>query len=186
MNEPHPMDRRQFVVGMSVGIGGAAFKSADGQSTPWWRFFTQEEALLVDAVAEQIIPADQDPGAHDTGVVHFIDRQLVGHYEPYQAIYRQGLVGLQETSRARFGQPFLKLSWEQQTEVLRALESGTAAGETWQTQSSREFFRLIRDHSMQGFYGSPRHGGNRNYASYRMLGLDYPQIIGRQRPLIGS
>ena len=34
---------------------------------------------------------------------------------------------------------------------------------------------------MQGFYGSPRHGGNKDYASYRMLGLDYPNIIGQNR-----
>ena len=34
---------------------------------------------------------------------------------------------------------------------------------------------------MQGFYGSPRHGGNRNYASYRMLGLEYPPVLGQNR-----
>jgi len=34
---------------------------------------------------------------------------------------------------------------------------------------------------MQGFYGNPRHGGNRDYASYRMLGLDYPQLVGQDR-----
>jgi gluconate 2-dehydrogenase gamma chain len=32
-----------------------------------------------------------------------------------------------------------------------------------------------------GFYGSPRHGGNKDYISYRMLGLDYPLIIGRNK-----
>ena len=86
-----------------------------------------------------------------------------------------------ETSQEMFGQGFLTLSWPQQTEVLRALEAGNAAGAIWQQTSSSSFFRLLRNHSMQGFYGSPRHGGNRGYASYRMLGLDYPQIIGRQR-----
>jgi len=34
---------------------------------------------------------------------------------------------------------------------------------------------------MQGFYGSPRHGGNRNYASYKMMGLEYPRLIGQNR-----
>ena len=34
---------------------------------------------------------------------------------------------------------------------------------------------------MQGFYGSPRHGGNRNYVSYKMLGLEYPRVIGQNR-----
>jgi gluconate 2-dehydrogenase gamma chain len=61
------------------------------------------------------------------------------------------------------------------------LEAGKAKGNTWQTKSSAEFFRLVRNHTLQGFYGSPRHGGNRNYASYKMLRLDYPPIVGQNR-----
>jgi gluconate 2-dehydrogenase gamma chain len=34
---------------------------------------------------------------------------------------------------------------------------------------------------MQGYYGSPRHGGNKNFISYKMIGLDEPQIIGENR-----
>jgi gluconate 2-dehydrogenase gamma chain len=33
---------------------------------------------------------------------------------------------------------------------------------------------------MQGFYGDPRHGGNREYASWRMLGVPVAPIRGRQ------
>jgi gluconate 2-dehydrogenase gamma chain len=32
---------------------------------------------------------------------------------------------------------------------------------------------------MQGFYGSPRHGGNKNYMSYQMMGIDFPLVVGR-------
>ena len=41
------------------------------------RFFTQDEAQLVEAISEQIIPADKDPGAKDARVV-IIHRQAVG------------------------------------------------------------------------------------------------------------
>jgi gluconate 2-dehydrogenase gamma chain len=34
---------------------------------------------------------------------------------------------------------------------------------------------------MQGYYGSPIHGGNKDYMSFNMLGLDYPLIIGQNR-----
>ena len=34
---------------------------------------------------------------------------------------------------------------------------------------------------MQSFYGSPRHGGNPDYASYPMLGLEYPHVDGQNR-----
>ncbi len=175
------MDRRQFVVVVSAGMGAAALRTAVGQ-TPRWRFLTDEEARLLDAVSEQIVPADQDPGAHDAGVVNFLDRQLAGHYQRDQDTIRRGLIGLQETSQALFQQSFVALSWPQQTQVLQRLEAGTAPGATWQSESAPEFFRRVRDYTLQGFYGSPRHGGNRDYVSYRMLGLDYPQIIGRQRP----
>ena len=182
MSPPNPLNRRQFVVGLSAGMGAATCSATDGAEPRWWQFFTNEEAQLVDAIAEQIIPGDQDAGGHDAGVVHFIDRQLVGHYKNHQETYRRGLVGLQETSRELFGQGFLKLTGPQQTELLKRLESGSAPGATWNESSAATFFRLVRDHSLQGFYGSPRHGGNRDYVSYRMLQLDYPQIIGRHRP----
>lgn len=178
------MDRRQFVVVFSAGMGTAALRSAVGQ-TQHWRFLTDDEARLLDAVAEQIIPADQDAGAHDAGVVNFMDRQLVGHYRRDQDLIRRGLVGLQETCQALFQQGFVELPWQQQTHVLKQLEAGTAPGATWQRESASEFFRRVRDYTLQGFYGSPRHGGNRRYVSYRMLGLDYPQLIGRPRPGAG-
>jgi gluconate 2-dehydrogenase gamma chain len=30
---------------------------------------------------------------------------------------------------------------------------------------------MVVDHTMQGFYGSPAHGGNRDEASWKMLGV---------------
>ena len=177
------LNRREFVAGVSVGLGSVALTAAPGQEPAWWRFFTNHESRLVDAIAEQIIPADEDPGGRDAGVVNFIDKQLVGHYHRFAESYRRGLIGLEETARAMFNSGFLDLAWDEQTEVLSALEAGSAPGETWRGESSTAFFRLIRNHTMQGFYGSPRHGGNRGYASYRMLDLDYPQIIGRSRYL---
>jgi len=32
---------------------------------------------------------------------------------------------------------------------------------------------------MEGFYGSPRHGGNRDAVSWQMLGLAEPPPLGR-------
>ena len=62
-----------------------------------------------------------------------------------------------------------------------AMESGRAPRECWTNPASGEFFHLVREHTMQGFYGSPRHGGNRNYCSYKMIGLEYPRIMGQNR-----
>ncbi len=137
------------------------------------RFFTQDEAKLVEAICEQIIPADKDPGAKDARVVIFIDRQLAGTYAQHQETYRRGLRALQEACLEQFGKSFEALAWDDQTKVLASLEAGRAPREIWKSPSGAEFFNLVLEHTKQGFYGSPQHGGNHNYVSFQMLGLDH-------------
>ena len=174
--------RRKFIRDVGALAGGATLLSGCGKApSRQWRFFTEAEAGVLAAVWEQIIPADQDPGAVDAGVPNFIDLQLTRHYKRHQETYRTGLEGVQQTSTALYGRRFEELKWDDQTRVLETLESGKAPGSAWASRNPRTFFNLVRDHSMQGFYGSPRHGGNRNYVSYRMLGIDYPQVIGQNR-----
>lgn len=164
------VSRRKFVKGVAAAGALSALTSC-GSVPGRWRFLTQQEAELVNLISDQIIPRDQDPGAIDAGVVYFIDKQLAGPYKRFQRDYREGLVVVEKICASMYGETFARLSWNQQTKVLQALESGASA----------RFFELIRDHCMQGFYGSPRHGGNKDYVSFRMLGLDYPQIIGQNR-----
>ena len=57
-------------------------------------------------------------------------------------------------------------------EVMQQLERDPA---------SEPFFDLVVTHAMQGFYGDPRHGGNRDFASWRMLGLPPVPVRGRNR-----
>ena len=168
--------------GTAAGIGGAVSVGRLGRAPEGpWRVLTPDEARLVEAVSEQIIPADRDPGAKEAGVVRYIDRQLDGPHKRFAEKYHSGLRCLVQTCQAQHGKPFEALSWPEQTRILQALESGKVPKAIWTDISAREFFSLIRDHTMQGFYGSPRHGGNRNYASYKMLGLEYPRVIGQNR-----
>ena len=71
-------------------------------------------------------------------------------------------------SRDRFGSAFADATPPQQLQIVSALE-----------KESRLFFELLRQHTMEGYYGSPRHGGNRDAASWRMLGLADPPLRGR-------
>ncbi len=175
------INRRTFMKRTALGLASLSILPYCGTSHTGWRFFTDAEAKVVIALAEQIIPADKDPGATEAGVINFIDKQLVSYYKHNQQIYRSAIIGVQETSQLLFKDAFENLNSENQIQVMVSLEDGTAKGETWKKQSSQEFFELIRQHTMQGFYGSPRHGGNKNYMSYKMIGLDYPQIIGQNR-----
>ncbi len=146
--------RREFLAAV------AASTVACGGHPSRWRFLTQEEADTLAAVCSRIIPADRDPGAAEAGAVEFIDRQLSGFYNAHQKTYREGLAGL--------GASFVKLDAQQQTAVLKAMEKKHSA-----------FFELVLTHTMQGYYGSPRHGGNREAVSWKMLGVPYPPVRGR-------
>ena len=53
-------------------------------------------------------------------------------------------------------------------------------------QENRTFFELVRKHTLEGYYGSPRHGGNRDAVSWRMLGLAEPPVRGRARDVFSK
>ena len=171
------------LVGGAIGAGTSALITRVSRETSSpYRFFSVAEADSLSAICEQIIPRDDAPGATDAGVIHFIDRQLGGRLKRHQVTYRRGLEAFRQTVLVTFKAPFTDLSAEQKFELLRRLEAGKTPKELWSDPSAQQFFRLVVSHTMQGFYGPPRHGGNRGYASYRMLGLDYPQVIGQNRP----
>ena len=171
--------RRKFIQVTTAAAAGSMVGCTNRKSP--WRFFTIEEGQTMAAICERIIPADQDPGATEAGVVNFIDLQLMGPYKRYRATYRQGIMGVEQASLKMFGLRFTELSPERQDAVLGELEQGRAAGEAWKVLSSKDFFSLILSHTMQGFYGDPRHGGNRGRVSWKMLGLPYPPIRGQLR-----
>jgi gluconate 2-dehydrogenase gamma chain len=169
------------VAGVAAGVGVTSFVGSRRRPVRAHRFFRDDEAALLTAVCAQLIPADDAPGAADTGAVVFIDRQLLGRHRRHQGTYRQGLAALARTAEQLHGRPFGELPSEQQIALLQALEGGRVPQELWTDPRAPAFFNVVLAHTMQSFYGSPRHGGNRNHASQRMLGIDHPAIAGQNR-----
>jgi gluconate 2-dehydrogenase gamma chain len=176
------MTRRLFLRASAVTLMAAPLLPYMPSLGGAWRFINNTEAETIVALCERIIPADRDPGAAWAGVVYFIDRKLGGYLHRYQHLYRLGIQGVNECSQLLFGKPFVGLTSSEQDELLRKLESSQAPGEIWKQVSATEFFNLLVDHTLQGFYGGPRHGGNRDAASWRMLGLPTAPVRSR-RPL---
>lgn len=170
------------LAGVGVGAGAAGVLARMGAERRAYQFFSDAEAVLVIDLAEQIVPRDDVPGATDAGVVHYLDRQLSTRLSRHQPAYRAGLAAVEGTSRQLHRRSFGELTAAEKTALLERIEAGRVPAELWRGVGPAGFFRLLVDHVMQGFYGSPRHGGNRDYVSYRILGLDYPQVIGRNRP----
>jgi len=175
------LKRRDFIRQFCYACGSITLIPACTTKISTWRFLSEEEAGLIEAITEQFIPADQDAGATDARVVNFFDKQLTGYYTRHQETYRNALKSVDLSAQHLFDRSFLELAWEDQNHFLDLMEKGELPDENWQKVDQRSFFNLILDHSMQGFYGSPRHGGNCDYVSYKMMKIDYPHIIGQNR-----
>ena len=161
--------RRKFLRAAGAATAGGALISCGREKTPW-RFLTAAEGRTLAALCEQIIPTDQTPGAAWAGVVNFIDRQLMGPYRRQRASYRSGLTEIDRASAGNFGKDFAALDAPQQTALLQSLDG-----------ARKRFFTIVIAHTMQGYYGDPRHGGNRDAVSWRMLGVPVVPVRGRNR-----
>lgn len=174
-------NRRKFIKNAALGCGSLLMLQGCRLNESPWRFFNEQEMKVLVAVCEQIIPADLHPGAKDANVVNFIDKQIVGPYVRFQEDYRFMLSALNVSANQLCGGNFFNLPPEKQIFLMERMEKGELAADTWKDKNQPYLFNLLVDHTMQGFYGSPRHGGNKNYCSYKMIGLDYPHVIGQNR-----
>lgn len=143
--------------------------------------FTEEQADCIGAICEQIIPTDEYPGALDAGVLNYIDKQLYQRFSEQKARYEAGVKAVNAYCKEILGKNFVALEWDVQTKVLQDMESNKLPEKYWQDISQSGFFWMVRQHTMQGFYGPPHHGGNKDYVSYRMMKLDYPFLVGQNR-----
>ena len=109
------------------------------------------------------------PGANDAGVVNYIDLALAGAYADLQDFYRGGLAQLDAHCRKTYNESFVRLDSAKQDEVIAALEQGKAAEFTW--PGGREFFNVVRTHTMEGMFADPIYGGNRDFAGWRLVGF---------------
>ena len=119
------------------------------------KFFSAEQAKEVEAMSARIIPADETGGAREAGVIRFIDLNLSTYETDKQAAYAAGLKMLAEKSGGRFSD----LNPAKQIEVLRAIEK-------------TDFFDLVRQHTIMGFFSNPKYGGNRDKMGWKLIGFE--------------
>lgn len=127
---------------------------------------SDEQRICLAAVAERIFPNTDTPGAVEVGAVDYIEKALAGAYVDSVPAYRSGLDALDGHCRKAYGNAFSSLPAETQDSVLHELEAGDAP-----MAGGREFFELVRQHTLEGVFGDPQYGGNRDMAGWRMVGF---------------
>ncbi len=133
-------------------------KAAKGGKLPQLTYFTEAQAAEIEAVAAQIIPTDETPGAREAHCVYFIDRALSSFARRSQPVYTQGLVDLQAKTQELYpnAAKFSALTGEQQIKVLTAIEK-------------TPFFNTVRTHTVIGFFSRPVHGGNQGKVGFQLI-----------------
>ncbi len=192
---PHTISRRALLrragaasvaaaagsVGLSASPGPAPVPLAEQSPAaaapqPTYEYLTAEEAELLEAIADHLIPSDEHgPGAREARAVVYIDRALGGALSRSHDDYRSGLAAFDRYCRASRGAPFLELSHRDQVSALIDVEIGAATGAaTGFVGSSAAFFGMVRGHVLQGTFGDPYYGGNAEFVGWDLLG--YPGV----------
>lgn len=162
--------RRQFLSGAASVFAGSwlatqgplvwaaaeqAGRSMAAQSA--WKHLSPDQALTLGALADQIFPPDDLPGASELGAVHFIDAALDGFMADSREMLQLGLADLD----ARAGGPgaFQRLAFPEQTGLVQQIEAS-------------DFFGAVHFLTLCGLFAMPAHGGNLNSRAWEMIGFE--------------
>jgi hypothetical protein len=111
-------------------------------------FFTPAQIAVLDRLGDIIIPTDeQSPGAHEAGVVHYLD--LLASVSPpaRQQNWRSGIAAVEAASNTRFSRAFMECAREQQEQIVALM-----AAHEFQPQNDLErFFDLLKQTVVDGY-----------------------------------
>ena len=173
-------------------------------------FFTPEEWAFINAACARLIPADEHgPSAVELGVPQYIDRQMgtpwadgaiwymqgpffeaaaefgyQSQLTPKQQ-YRLGIKAIDALCRQKLNNAFAALDASKQDEVLKDIQKGSL---TSTDLSLATFFSdFLLKNVMEGFFGDPMYGGNKDMAAWKMIRYpgvraDYLEWVGQAKP----
>jgi len=131
-------------------------------------FFQPGHYQMVEHIAEMIIPEDDTPGAKQAGVAEFIDFMVANRVpvsgsrdvrstddaiemgNEAQTRFILGLDWMNAHCHSEFGRAFMDCTPEQQNSLMEELAYKSKFKPTM--ESGREFFRMMRDYTVVGYY----------------------------------
>jgi Gluconate 2-dehydrogenase subunit 3 len=147
----------------SAQADAPATRGADApERRPGWEpgFFSLEQALSVEDVAEQLIPETDTPGARRAGVAELIESLVRDVFEEQErGAFLAGIEALDTLARTATGRAFPACTPEEQQGVLEKLAAATlaqqskAGGEHGSSalEPAARFWLRMRDLTISGF-----------------------------------
>lgn len=136
------------------------------EKTPPIRFFSREEALLLSAVIDRVMPQDDRAKERTIPILPILDERLYKNslngfrYEnmpPDQEAYRLAVRAIEEMAHKRFRQPFVDLTVHRQELILKSLHDGKPDPENavWQKMPVHRFWALLMEDCITAYYSHP-------------------------------
>lgn len=168
MNRREALQRTALVLGYTISapLAAAVLNGCTAKSeltfTP--KLLLPDQARLLSAFAETIIPKTDTPGAIEAGVPGFIEDMVQMVYSPeQQANFMTGLMNLGEEAKTALGKDFPEVSKEEQLSFVKKKNQDLlAAGASSQSEgwwnagagSNKPFFLELKELTILGFFTS--------------------------------
>lgn len=134
------------------------------RDVPELRFLSAEDALVLDAVVDRLMPQPDRDRQTRIPITPFIDQMLADDdtdgfrkdgmpWDP--ELWRQTLRGIDQTAQIRYGRDFHALELDAQDDVLAAIQHGHAEGEVWQRLPAPAAFEKVLQEVAAVYYAHP-------------------------------
>jgi gluconate 2-dehydrogenase gamma chain len=151
-----------------LGAGQAAAQTAAAAPSA----LSAAQMKILEAFVERLIPKDElGPSAAEAGAQIYIDRVLAGPNANEKATFIDGLTAMDAFAKSSQGAAFAELAPEKRDAVITAVENGTAQG----FANARQFFNRARRLTLEGMFGDPYYGGNKNFAGWDLIRYPGPR-----------
>lgn len=124
---------------------------------------TPDQMKTLVAFIDRLIPRDElGPGAVEAGAQIYIDRVLAGPNANEKAAFVQGLEAMDASARKTHGAALADLPAEKRDQILTEMVN-------------TPFFNRARRLTLEGMFGDPYYGGNRNFAGWDLIRYPGPR-----------
>ncbi len=127
-------------------------------------FFSNEQGVLIETLAEIIIPKTETPGAKEAGVPQFIDTLIANVYtKEQQNKFMADLIAFDDDVKSTLGKSFVACSAEEQVQHFekhhtKAFSDATGGGPTgwWNAGSGgdKPFVLKVKELTLVGYFTS--------------------------------
>jgi hypothetical protein len=172
-NEKDTLDvSRRELIATAAFVPLAALTASAQQPVKAPTALTAAQMKTLEAFIDRLIPRDElGPGAVDAGAQIYIDRVLAGPDANEKNTFLAGLEAVDAYARRVHGAPLADLSADKRDQILTEIETNTARD----LPQGRAFFNRARTLTLQGMFGDPYYGGNKNFAGWDLIRYPGPR-----------